>query len=666
MSNPTSSRGTIAIVGPGEWSRGRRGQDDLTRVLRYGFNFKGKFAFSMPMPYHPNPCLHIDGIGIVGLPLSDRDAHLIAAAGLPTDEDMVQDTILVNRHKVSFKNPKWESYVDEVVREHVWEKLGCAPYKTAPRCEFHKLLLQKPGTRFFSSADVEMPPGTFATIIIVLPSEFKGGNIRLSHDGENLTLETAAGSLHKTNLLTWYTNVSYETENLTSGYRLALAYNLAHTPDGTPLPGIPSESTLAAHIREVFRRWVFSGYEGIPDDHVAAYVLDEDDRVECDSVLSALKAAADAENICLLLGTLCAHVTGWAEASTSEKPPYGLFQGTLRSPIMKRLYRVKFKVRKLTDIKGRPTHIKIRFILDEDNLVPEFPFRGIAPDEQHLHQFDGNNQLGRRSAGIFWLLGYERPVLVSFPNSKQLDVLLASGGVGHAIAELEESVSEGPTRENQKIMEYIFGNWHKTPPEYFMFDFRPSYEVPIIARHEITTNLADIAVQSNDAKLWVRTIGICEFKDEVGLNRFGLQRIVAAWDKFQLEEIKTALDRIMNGLEDVLGALLVLEALGSLEEVSHPETRRSRWLSEHLDRSFSKEAKGIMPPLLSQSLGVGFWATVIDTLRGSNDRLLIMPPSQGQTLSNQELFDNILEDARRAMPRISPISSVDSEDYGSE
>ena len=33
---------------------------DLTRMLRYGFNFKGKFAFSMPMPNHSNPYLPRD------------------------------------------------------------------------------------------------------------------------------------------------------------------------------------------------------------------------------------------------------------------------------------------------------------------------------------------------------------------------------------------------------------------------------------------------------------------------------------------------------------------------------------------------------------------------------------------------------------------------------
>jgi len=179
-------------------------------------------------------------------------------------------------------------------------------------------------------------------------------------------------------------------EDLSSGCRLALVYDLVHTSAGAPLPCIPSADTSADRIREVFRKWVASGYRGIPDDHVAAYPLDEDDHLKDDHVLSVLKAAVDAENMALLLGTLCAHVVGWAEASTSEKLPYGLSQGTFESPIMERLYQAKFKVKNLTDIMGKPTPRKLRLILDEDNLVPEFPFSGIEPDQQHSHPFTGH------------------------------------------------------------------------------------------------------------------------------------------------------------------------------------------------------------------------------------------------------------------------------------
>jgi hypothetical protein len=224
-------------------------------------------------------------------------------------------------------------------------------------------------------------------VIIVLPSEFTGGEIRASHGDRNLTLVSAKGSLYETTLLAWYTDVKYEVENLASGYRLALVYNLVHTSAETPTPCMPSDETLVCQTRDVFRKWILSGYKGIPGDHVAAYVLEEDDRVEDDDVLSVLKAAADAENMVLLLGRLCAHVTGWAAASTTDKPTYGLSQGTFDNPIMTQLHVVKFKVKKLTDIRKKPTHSDFGLLLDEGNLVPEFPFRDVEPDERDVHPF---------------------------------------------------------------------------------------------------------------------------------------------------------------------------------------------------------------------------------------------------------------------------------------
>lgn len=89
-------------------------------------------------------------------------------------------------------------------------------------------------------------------------------------------------------------------------------------------------------------------------------------------------------------------------------------------------------------------------------------------------------------------------------------------------------------------MEYIFRNWGRASPEYYIFDFRPSYEVPTMRPGEVATKLADIAVRSDDAKLWVRTMGMCKFKDGVDLSRFGLNRVTAAWEKFRLDEIETA------------------------------------------------------------------------------------------------------------------------------
>jgi hypothetical protein len=50
--------------------------------LKEGFTFDGEFAVTAnyPMGVAPNPCLELDGLGTVGLPLGERDAQAIVSA----------------------------------------------------------------------------------------------------------------------------------------------------------------------------------------------------------------------------------------------------------------------------------------------------------------------------------------------------------------------------------------------------------------------------------------------------------------------------------------------------------------------------------------------------------------------------------------------------------
>lgn len=72
-----------------------------------------------------------------------------------------------------------------------------------------------------------------------------------------------------------------------------------------------------------------------------------------------------------------------------------------------------------------------------------------------------------------------------------------------------------------------------------------------------------------------------------------------------------------------------------------------------------------MPSLLSQFQRPSFVILFVEKLEESKDQLLALPDSQGQILSNQELFDNILKDARHAIsarPRWPPTDSDDDAD----
>jgi len=105
---------------------------------------------------------------------------------------------------------------------------------------------------FFST---EKTDGMFATVIIVLPSQFTGGTAHLEHGGITSVVDCSSTSLTKTTVISWYTDVTHEIKPITSGYRLALSYNLIHTTSATPpaMPAISSETNDA--LRHTFHSW---------------------------------------------------------------------------------------------------------------------------------------------------------------------------------------------------------------------------------------------------------------------------------------------------------------------------------------------------------------------------------------------------------------------------
>jgi len=130
-------------------------QDDLEDVLNGDFNFKGKFALSHTFSSTPLPVLYIQGIGVIGFPLSDSNAKLIESAatqapfgkGTETVVDTtVRDTFEINPDKFSFKNPDWPGFLQEVIKK-VADGLGLPPHLPPPRAELYKLLLYKTGSQ---------------------------------------------------------------------------------------------------------------------------------------------------------------------------------------------------------------------------------------------------------------------------------------------------------------------------------------------------------------------------------------------------------------------------------------------------------------------------------------------------------------------------------------
>ncbi|KAK5257071.1 hypothetical protein LTR16_001675 [Cryomyces antarcticus] len=112
---------------------------------------------SMTSGVEPNPVqpgLYIEGIGIVGLPLGERDAKAIIQAshqapfgkGNETLVDVtVRKTWELNADQFQLRNPAWSKFLQKIL-DNTAEALGV--HVSGLRAELYKLLLYEEGAMF--------------------------------------------------------------------------------------------------------------------------------------------------------------------------------------------------------------------------------------------------------------------------------------------------------------------------------------------------------------------------------------------------------------------------------------------------------------------------------------------------------------------------------------
>ncbi|CDO73452.1 hypothetical protein BN946_scf185013.g87 [Trametes cinnabarina] len=103
------------------WSK-----DELATVLSQALEITGPFLFSKTYPTAPNFVLEVDGLGVIGLPFSVRDAAAINAqaeqapygeADKIVVDNSVQDMLEIDATHVRFENAGWKAFMDTTVRE---------------------------------------------------------------------------------------------------------------------------------------------------------------------------------------------------------------------------------------------------------------------------------------------------------------------------------------------------------------------------------------------------------------------------------------------------------------------------------------------------------------------------------------------------------------------
>lgn len=269
-------------------------------------------------------------------------------------------------------------------------------------------------------------PGSFATILIVLPSPFKGGEVRLKHAGQTKGLDLSPSSAYDISILAWYNDgVTPEIQPTTSGYLLALSYTIIHMSPNTPPPAIPRQKDMLPLYR-CLQKWKYDGYATTPQTPLLVYLLQGDysrqelrKGVKCSgglegkdaSTVARLIPLAESLGIVVCLAKLKRTVIGVADDDghahrnrLAQQRKKGWTSDDNQesgdeeeeTPPMGRVEEDEYKITSMLRVDEGDYDADLdfgaEFSIDPDSLVPEEAFEKILPDAE---EYEGYTQFVR-------------------------------------------------------------------------------------------------------------------------------------------------------------------------------------------------------------------------------------------------------------------------------
>lgn len=322
-------------------------------------------------------------------------------------------------------NPTWNTFVNEVVVAQIKKEMFI-------ECSFtpslYKLLLYKTGSFFKPHRDSEKEDGMFATLTIQLPSQYKGGQLIVRHDGKTRTSDFSSydsSNAFSTFFNAFYCDCEHEVLKVTEGYRMCLVYNLIS--DRSEIPKAPRRNDLEVQLKTLIENWEYQGKlvyalkHKYSEANLSFDNLKTTDRV----VANFLVYMSKAYDLHVFLAVFNKESSGQAEACDFDfDRRYRSRYGESRSDVdadfdssdddfsTGKSYNVKKLISVDADNILSTTSLNVDF---DNEVVPEDCFENIEPYRKTAEP-TGNagvdvNKYYRSAAIVFWPKGYLLQVL---------------------------------------------------------------------------------------------------------------------------------------------------------------------------------------------------------------------------------------------------------------
>ncbi|KAG9518309.1 hypothetical protein KCV07_g5717, partial [Aureobasidium melanogenum] len=360
----------------------------------------------------------------ISIPLGSRDAlKLIEAAHqapFGKGEETIVDTSVRNTWELSpdrfSLGEHWQPYVDSITA------LACSELGVKGdgiHAELYKMLLYEKGAMFKRHADSEKTPGMFGTLVVSLPSAHWGGAVVVSHNRQRCLLQT-----HNHEYLVWYSDVLHEVQEVTSGYRWVLTYNLVQAD----FEHFNSTASAEQKLRGILTEWNKISKNASGEADRIIYQLDHkytDASIRLQTLKGSdlLKAqrlfsVGNQMGYALYLASLEKQVHGSAESGyhgyrsrydDEEEGSDGEFHA------IEDVLEESLTLTRVVDPDGLVVITDLA--IEEEDILQEEPYEDRDPDEHEYEGWTGN-------AGATSTHWYKDSALVLVPNECIADVFL--------------------------------------------------------------------------------------------------------------------------------------------------------------------------------------------------------------------------------------------------
>ncbi|KAF8656970.1 hypothetical protein AX16_002325 [Volvariella volvacea WC 439] len=552
---------------------------DLNKILRAELSQNCSFAYAQPHPSVPNPCLEIEGIGGVGLPLSQRDVKAIISVATQAPFGHGKRTVVnpstrktweIDPKKINITNPEWTTFVHKVVVPQVWKELGVAGMSDNVRCELYKLLLYEAGSHFLRHQDTQKAPGMFATVEVTLPSPYTGGQVHVSQDENESIFDLSRTSASVTSVLAWYTDVFHSIKPITSGYRLALSYNLVHTLPSVSRPTTPSLQASLTRLGKILTAWRHGLYPKAPG--IVAYMFDHQynpselrQGVAClkgqDSYTLPHKRSAD---------------HGGCYYKRRRFDFYDDYDGYDDYVGTGTVHDRELTVSMVVNAEGGTTPSGFdESALDEDCFIPEGIFDNDNPDEREYEGYIGSLD--------YW---YHRTALIFVHRANVWIVKYNAKRLTYAVPKLLQANPNAP-KEKQRCI------------------YQRACEEPLTA---YTTNnwgdMADVTLRWKNFDKWFEVVKRSVDSD------IGFPRVVKAVEAFSLVRVLPVVEKMLQNFKSMGDRLQFIQELGKTCSGKHNLVQWSQTQSQEAITSVNLTTTADIPSLINLVNTEGLQPTV--------------------------------------------------------